>query len=125
MTVNYLLQRIERDTGLVILTSNLESAIDSAFSRRLSASVYFLAPSLNAHIQRWNILKPKKTSLGEDVDAPNLAKEHALSGAQIRNALMRAQGSSCCSVIGKVRGPGGAALACRSGGRSGQKVSPD
>ena len=90
LTVNYLLQRMETYRGLVILTTNLESAIDQAFSRRLSSRVNFPEPDEDYRLALWQRLLPRGVRFAHDVDLEELVERHALTGARIRNALVRA-----------------------------------
>ncbi|MDX9722962.1 MAG: hypothetical protein RBU37_19590, partial [Myxococcota bacterium] len=43
--VNFLLQRIERFNGVVVLTTNHEKGIDDAFARRIRFRIVFEAPT--------------------------------------------------------------------------------
>jgi len=56
LEVNYLLQRIERFDGVVVLTTNFESGIDEAFARRIRFRVAFDAPDVEARCALWRAL---------------------------------------------------------------------
>lgn len=90
ITVNYLLQRMERYRGLAILTTNLESAIDTAFSRRISTRVYFPEPDEEHRMQLWHQLLPRGVRFDADVDLTGIVRLLEMPGARIRSALMRA-----------------------------------
>lgn len=90
VTVSYLLERMERYSGLTILTTNLESAIDQAFMRRLSARVDFPEPDREQSLRLWQALLPQTAKFGDDVDLSQLVTEYKLPGARIRNTLVRA-----------------------------------
>src|SRR5215472_9701928 len=87
LTVNYLLQRLETYSGLAILTTNLESAIDTAFARRMSCRVDFALPDLDERVALWRGLRPASLGYGADVDLRNLAERFEFSGARIRSAI--------------------------------------
>jgi SpoVK/Ycf46/Vps4 family AAA+-type ATPase len=90
ITVNYLLQRMERYSGLAILTTNLESAIDTAFSRRITSRIEFPAPDKEQRHLLWQGLLPRSARFASDVDLWEIAKALDMPGARIRSALVRA-----------------------------------
>lgn len=59
--VNYLLQRIESYGGVVLLTSNYESNIDSAFMRRIDHTVSFRRPDEEIRRAIWEGIFPDAT----------------------------------------------------------------
>jgi SpoVK/Ycf46/Vps4 family AAA+-type ATPase len=63
--VNYLLQRIENYDGVVLLTTNYASAIDSAFQRRLDHTVSFKQPQQSTRSAIWQGIFPEEAPLGE------------------------------------------------------------
>lgn len=63
--VNYLLQRIENYDGVVLLTTNYASAIDSAFQRRLDHTVSFKQPQQSTRSEIWQEIFPEAAPLGE------------------------------------------------------------
>jgi hypothetical protein len=86
---NYLLQRIENNRGIVLLTSNSRTRFDASFSRRIDIVVDFPAPGPEERRALW------KTHLGEKhalVPAQiNLLAAHAdVCGGHIRNAVLAA-----------------------------------
>lgn len=90
LTVNYLLQRMERYSGLAILTTNLEKAMDEAFQRRITSRVKFPATDEEQRLKLWRHLLPTEASYAPDVDLALLAEQHELQGSHIRRALTRA-----------------------------------
>lgn len=90
LEVNFLLQRLETFTGVVILTTNHEHLIDPAFKRRLRYRIAFPSPDLNERLALWETLIPRATPLGDDVDLARLAERFPLSGGHMLNALVRA-----------------------------------
>lgn len=90
ITINYLLQRMETYGGLAILTTNLESAIDTAFSRRITNRVVFPAPDYEYRVRLWRELLPERARYADDVDLESLARQFELPGARVKSALARA-----------------------------------
>ncbi len=90
LEVNYLLQRIETFSGIVLLTTNQETLVDEAFKRRLRYRVEFPFPDEDEREAIWRRLVPPEAPLAEDVDPPALARRYELSGGHIKNAVLRA-----------------------------------
>lgn len=90
MEINVLLQLIERYDGLVILTTNLKTSIDTAFERRLSFKINFPFPEADTRATIWRQLIPDTAPLSEDVDFDVLGDSFELSGGSIKNAVLRA-----------------------------------
>jgi len=86
--VSYLLQRVEAYRGLAILTTNLKSAIDSAFLRRLRFVVQFPFPDVAQRAEIWRRVFPKETPT-EALDVRKLAKLN-VAGGNIRNIALTA-----------------------------------
>jgi hypothetical protein len=59
--VSYLLQRMESYRGVAILTTNLMSAIDTAFLRRLRFIVHFPFPDATLRAEIWKRAFPERT----------------------------------------------------------------
>ena len=67
--VSYLLQRMEAYRGLAILTTNMKSALDPAFLRRLRFVVQFPFPDAAQRAEIWRRVFPRQTpTQGLDVD---------------------------------------------------------
>jgi hypothetical protein len=92
LEVNFLLQRIERFNGIVILTTNLDASIDKALKRRLAAHVVFQHPDEDERAQLWTqLLAADGSPLGRDLDARTLSRLYPkMTGANIRNAALAA-----------------------------------
>jgi SpoVK/Ycf46/Vps4 family AAA+-type ATPase len=90
LEVNFLLQRIESFSGVCLLTSNHERAIDDAFRRRLSVHLRLPAPDLRQRAQLWKALLPEEAEVASDLDFVALARDFDLAGGNIRNAVLRA-----------------------------------
>ncbi|WP_226480886.1 ATP-binding protein [Natrinema amylolyticum] len=80
--VNYLLQRIESYDGVVVLTTNHASNIDSAFERRIDHTVTFTRPKGPVRKEIWAGVFPDDAPLG-DLDYEFLSSLD-LTGGQIR-----------------------------------------
>jgi len=87
---NYLLQRLESFTGICILTTNHDTAIDQAFLRRLSVHVRFDIPELEERRLLWRAMLPKNAPVAPDLQLDLLAKTFVMSGGYIKNAVVRA-----------------------------------
>ncbi len=90
LEVNFLLQRMETYPGVVILTTNHEHTIDSAFKRRLTFRCHFEKPDLEARTALWQKAIPRSCALAADVELGVLAASFDMSGAHIKNAVLRA-----------------------------------
>src|SRR5262249_49868445 len=86
--VSYLLQRMEAYRGLAILTTNLKSALDPAFMRRLRFVVHFPFPDAALRAAIWRQVSRSATPL-EGIDAERLAQLR-VAGGNIRNIAMNA-----------------------------------
>jgi len=85
---NYLLQRMEQFSGLAILATNMRSALDRAFARRLRFIVTFPFPTAANRARMWaKAFPPDVPKRGLDYD--RLAKID-LNGAGIANAALNA-----------------------------------
>ena len=86
--VNYLLQRIESYDGVVVLTTNYESNIDSAFMRRIDHSVSFRRPREETRRTIWKGMFPDDTPV-EELDYEFLA-DFKITGGDIRTVAQTA-----------------------------------
>jgi len=86
--INYLLQRMEEYRGLAILATNMKSALDQAFMRRLRFVVNFAFPDTQQRQAIWAKIFPPETPLG-DVDYERLARLN-LTGGSIHNIALNA-----------------------------------
>ena len=90
LEVNYLLQRMESHEGVVVMTTNSETAIDPAFRRRIRFRIRFPAPDEQQRLALWQGMIPKEAQLGPDLDLRMIAQKFPLAGGNIMNALVRA-----------------------------------
>jgi DNA polymerase III delta prime subunit len=88
LEVNYLLQRVETFTGLVVLTSNRPSAIDEGFLRRLRFVIRFEAPDAVLRRRLWKRSFPGEARVGK-LDWDVLAAAE-LAGGSIQSAALAA-----------------------------------
>ncbi|MFS0515237.1 ATP-binding protein [Nostoc sp. UIC 10607] len=86
--VSYLLQRMESYPGLAVLTTNLKSAIDTAFLRRIRFVVQFPFPDTTQRAEIWRRVFPTDTPTA-DLDALQLARLN-VAGGNIRNIALNA-----------------------------------
>ena len=89
--VNVLLQELESFNGVVIFATNLAANFDPAFERRIRTHVLFELPGVEEREQIWSVqIHPTLTPLADDVDFRELAEKYAVSGGDIRNAVLKA-----------------------------------
>jgi SpoVK/Ycf46/Vps4 family AAA+-type ATPase len=86
--VSYLLQRMESYRGLACLTTNLKSAMDVAFLRRIRFIVNFPFPDAEQRARIWERIFPKETPR-EGLEIDKLAQLN-LAGGNIRNVALQA-----------------------------------
>lgn len=100
LEVSYLLQRMERYDGLIILATNLLGNLDEAFLRRMATIVHFSKPAFAERRLLWQKAWPRdghgrftfpmETRSGFAVDFDFLAERFELTGGNIRNAVVAA-----------------------------------
>ncbi|MDQ1713147.1 MAG: hypothetical protein QOE45_2597 [Frankiaceae bacterium] len=88
LEVNYLLQRVETFTGLVILATNKRAALDEAFLRRLRFSIRFDLPTATLRRDLWERAFPSATPT-DGLDWTGLAQRD-LTGGTIQVAAVSA-----------------------------------
>ncbi|WP_408956881.1 ATP-binding protein [Natrinema sp. 74] len=86
--VNYLLQRIERYDGVVVMTTNYASNIDDAFERRIDHSVWFPKPDAPVREAIWRAAVPDDAPTGDI--AYDLLREVELTGGEITKVVRTA-----------------------------------
>jgi hypothetical protein len=86
--VSYLLQRMESYRGLAILTTNMRSAMDVAFLRRLRFIVQFPFPDAAQRAQIWRQVFPEYTPT-RGLNPERLAQLN-VAGGNIRNMALNA-----------------------------------
>jgi hypothetical protein len=84
----FLLQRIEMHDGITILATNLRRNMDDAFLRRLQVVAEFPVPGERERRMIWERHLP--AGRGADLDLDLVARRFAVSGGEIRNAVVAA-----------------------------------
>jgi hypothetical protein len=91
LEVNFLLQRIEEYSGVVVLATNLRQNIDDAFLRRIHVVVEFPMPDARSRRAIWERLLPGAPRAAVPApDLDELAQRFALTGGNIRNVVLDA-----------------------------------
>jgi ATPase family associated with various cellular activities (AAA) len=86
--ISYLLQRMEAYRGLAILTTNMKSALDGAFLRRIRFIVQFPFPEAAQRAEIWRRVFPVSTPV-EGLDPDRLARLN-VAGGNIRSIALNA-----------------------------------
>lgn len=90
-TVNILLKELEDFEGVVIFATNLAANFDPAFERRIRTHILFEMPGVEEREKIWQVqFHPTKTPIAPDVDFRALAERYAVSGGDIKNAVLKA-----------------------------------
>ena len=91
VTINVLLRELEAFNGIVIFATNLAANFDRAFERRIRTHVLFEMPGVEERVRIWQLqVHPRKTPLAPDVDFKVLSERYAMSGGDIKNAVIKA-----------------------------------
>lgn len=98
LEVGYLLQRLERFEGLVIMASNLRGNLDPAFTRRFHHVVHFPRPEQPQRRRLWEIALGPPVQLADPLDLDLLATLD-LTGAGIA-AVVRSAGLAAAGADG-------------------------
>ncbi len=88
LEVSYLLQRVESYRGVAILTTNMQHALDSAFTRRMRFIVQFPFPDAPSRARIWQRIFPSATPTGR-LDFDRLAQLN-ISGGVVCNIAVHA-----------------------------------
>ena|GEM_PF-1092199 len=88
--IGYLLQRMEEHDGVTVLASNRMTDMDDAFVRRFHVIAHFPMPSEPDRERIWRGMFPPEAALDPVVDLARLARDHELSGGEIKNATLAA-----------------------------------
>jgi hypothetical protein len=89
LETNFLLQRLESFEGILLVTSNAGERIDGAFRRRMDFVVDFGPPDELERWAIWQLHLPGAHAVDDDL-LGNLAARCALTGGQVRNAVLHA-----------------------------------
>ena len=85
----YLLQRLDRFDGLLVLATNLRNNIDAAFVRRMDFVVDLPLPDVESRRELWELHLPTRR-LARGHRPRRLAHLYPIPGAWIRNAAIAA-----------------------------------
>lgn len=88
--VGYLLQRIETYSGVAILTTNLRSNLDAAFTRRLRFILEFPLPDAPSRRRLWEQALPPQPWRDPSLDVGLFADRFRLTGGHIHNIAVAA-----------------------------------
>ncbi|MGH9606921.1 MAG: ATP-binding protein [Terracidiphilus sp.] len=88
LEVSYLLQRMESYRGIAILTTNMQSALDTAFQRRLRFVVQFPFPDAPSRERIWRTVFPSAAPTSA-LDYEKLSQLN-VTGGSIRNIALLA-----------------------------------
>lgn len=89
LETNYLLQRIESFSGILIVTTNAGERIDNAFQRRMDVVIDFRPPDAAERWTIWQLHLPPTHAVPQPL-LEEVAHRCVLSGGQIRNAVLHA-----------------------------------
>ena len=89
LETNFLLQRLESFSGILILTTNSSEHIDSAFQRRMDVTIEFRPPDATERWHIWQLHLPT-TSIIDQRLMTEVVTRCLLTGGQIRNAALHA-----------------------------------
>jgi predicted nucleic acid-binding protein len=89
LETNFLLQRLESFSGIVIVTTNSSELLDKAFQRRMDVTVDFRLPDAAERWQIWQLHLPEASTV-DDRWLTEVVTRCTLSGGQIRNAALHA-----------------------------------
>ena len=85
----YLLQRLDRFDGMIVLATNLRNNIDAAFVRRMDFVIDLPLPDVANRRRLWELHLPPERLAG-DIDLDVVAHLYPIPGAWIRNASIAA-----------------------------------
>ena len=89
LETDYLLQRLETYEGIVLVTTNAAHLVDTAFQRRLDASITFAPPGPGDRLRIWQQHLPERHAVTPSA-LDRIANACRLTGGQIANASVHA-----------------------------------
>lgn len=101
--VGVLLHRVATYPGVVVAITNLREQIDPAFDRRFTHIIEFPKPDAELREKLWRKLLPDSCPRSPDVSEADLAQRYALTGGQIRTAVLRAATRAVLRPPGETR----------------------
>ncbi|WP_433260240.1 ATP-binding protein [Actinosynnema sp. CS-041913] len=86
----YLLQRMESFDGIAVLTTNMRSNVDEAFTRRIDVIAEFPVPDAEQRLALWDRCLGSAMPRGDDLDLAFCAERFELAGGSIRACAVTA-----------------------------------
>ncbi|WP_447007953.1 ATP-binding protein [Saccharothrix isguenensis] len=86
----YLLQRVESFDGIAVLTTNLRSNVDEAFTRRIDVIADFPVPGATQRLALWDRCLGSRLPRADDLDLAFCAERFELAGGSIRACVVTA-----------------------------------
>ncbi|MFC6092218.1 AAA family ATPase [Saccharothrix lopnurensis] len=86
----YLLQRVESFDGIAVLTTNLRSNVDEAFTRRIDVIADFPVPDAEQRLALWDRCLGPAAPRSDDLDLAFCAERFELAGGSIRSCAVTA-----------------------------------
>ena len=86
---NLLLTKLERHNGVVLLATNRPKNLDPALTRRIQYQIPFYYPTVPDSVQIWENFLNTDIPTDPDINISALAMECTLSGAEIKNVILR------------------------------------
>lgn len=93
-----LLIELEKANVITIMATNKPGSLDPALERRLTRIEDFPFPDVRQRARLWKALLPPNVAFEEGLDVGSLAREFALAGGHIKNAILTAIHDSCNSA---------------------------
>jgi hypothetical protein len=90
MEAAYLLQRMESFDGIAVLTTNLRSNVDEAFTRRIDVIADFPVPEATQRRALWDRCLGSRLPRADDLDLEFCAERFELAGGSIRACAVTA-----------------------------------
>lgn len=88
ITRSVMLMELEKFDGIVVFTTNLIENYDTAFKRRIFASIEFKLPDEKARIEIWKLHIGERLPIALDVSVEELARRYEnVSGADIKDIV--------------------------------------
>ena len=87
--MNYLLQRLEHYSGVVVMTTNKEASLDEALQRRLTLHLHLQIPEPPERERLWRSMLPTKAPSARNINFRALANDYEISGGYIKNVALR------------------------------------
>ncbi len=82
------LETLDQNESLLILTTNNAPRIDFAMARRVLYRVDFAIPPVESRHQIWEVHLPPEAPLSSDIDIETLAATYEFTGGRIRNSVL-------------------------------------